>query len=171
MQLTDVSVKDYSEIQAILKKTFPLNELQPDQRQLENLKRTDLFGKALRQNDQIVALLLGYQQPDYLFLEYFAVSETLRGQGLGGRFLQAVLKQTQVPVILEVEPPETEISARRIAFYERLGFVLNPQDYQMPDLGGGHGCLKLHLMSYPEAIDPAFFSALQADIYRHIYRV
>ena len=49
---------------------------------------------------------------------------TLRGGGLGRRILDAFIRQAGQPIVLEVEPPTTDIAARRIGFYRRCGFRL-----------------------------------------------
>ncbi|MBR7146301.1 MAG: GNAT family N-acetyltransferase, partial [Oscillospiraceae bacterium] len=52
----------------------------------------------------------------------FAVREDCRGSGIGSELLDELIGTLPHPICLEVEPPETEIAKRRIAFYERNGF-------------------------------------------------
>ena len=69
---------------------------------------------------------------DALFLEHFAVNPALRSQGLGGRILEELKKQTDCPLVLEAELPETDWARRRLGFYARHrlggrgGFALFP---------------------------------------------
>ena len=55
-------------------------------------------------------------------------------------------------VILEIDPPEDDISIRRRHFYERLGFVANPYQYIHPSFRKPFTPHRLVLMSYPGAI-------------------
>ena len=55
-------------------------------------------------------------------------------------------------VILEIDPPEDEISVRRQHFYQRLGFVANPYTYIHPSFRRPFHPHRLVLMSYPEAL-------------------
>lgn len=55
-------------------------------------------------------------------------------------------------VILEIDPPEDDISIRRRHFYERLGFVANPYRYIHPSFRKPFTPHRLVLMSYPGAI-------------------
>ena len=52
-------------------------------------------------------------------------------------------------VILEIDPPEDEISIRRLHFYRRLGFVENPQEYIHPSFRKPFHAHRLVLMSRP----------------------
>ena len=63
--------------------------------------------------------------------------------------------------ILEIDPPEDEISRRRRGFYERNGFVYNEYDYIHPSYLRPPQPHRLMVMSYPEAISPAEFEAFR----------
>lgn len=79
-------------------------------------------------------------EENWVLLDYFAVTELLRGQGLGGWFLREILTRytEETPVIIEVEDPdrieersgadariemerEKEKRLRRISFYRKNG--------------------------------------------------
>ena len=55
-------------------------------------------------------------------------------------------------VILEIDPPEDDISIRRRHFYERLGFVANPYRYIHPSFRKPFTPHRLVLVSYPGPI-------------------
>ena len=55
-------------------------------------------------------------------------------------------------VILEIDPPEDEISIRRLHFYERLGFTANPHEYTHPSFRRPFHPHRLVLMSRPGAL-------------------
>jgi hypothetical protein len=93
-------------------------------------------------------------------MEYLAVDEKIRNQGLGSQILKFVRNdlssQPDAGILLEVEPPlavsgkEQELRQRRIHFYQRHGAALIMDDgaYRMPNLAGG-GSLWMHLMWLP----------------------
>ena len=64
------------------------------------------------------------------YVEHLAVSPRLRGQNMGSKALAAFCQGRRV--ILEIDPPEDEISVRRQHFDQRLGFVANPYAYIHP---------------------------------------
>jgi len=100
--------------------------------------------KHCRQQNGILDLKLGCEQLGYsinaisndaILIVLFAMNENVRGQGFGTAFLTEMIAHYQTlnvhTIILEVERPEdakseTErmIREKRIAFYERVGFVL-----------------------------------------------
>ena len=91
------------------------------------------------------ALMRHLGDTGYSFVRYFAVDESLRGRGLGGRLMRglvAVLEERGCrAVLLDVEDPDDdpahrEEGRRRIAFYERQGLALLPvAEYAPPDHG------------------------------------
>ena len=86
----------------------------------------------------------------FLFVEHFAVRKSCRNGGLGAVLLTQLTAQSRKPVILEVELPTGELEARRIAFYERNGFVMNPFEYMQPAMGEDRHAIPLRIMSYPK---------------------
>ena len=103
------------------------------------------------------------------FLEHFAVSQELRGNGAGSRIMQ-YFKEITAPknIVLEVEPPEGEIQRRRIAFYQRMGFLLNDGEYFQPDFYGKTDGIPLKLMS-TKPLDKQDFQRVTKLIHKRVY--
>ena len=81
-------------------------------------------------------------------MEHLAVSPAIRGGGLGSAILSAFCDRTE-RVVLEIDPPEDEISVRRLHFYRRLGFCDNPYAYVHPSYARPFRPHRLVLMSRP----------------------
>ena len=76
------------------------------------------------------------------------------------------------PVILEAEPPElNETARRRVAFYERLGFNLNPHEYYQPPYKPVGRPVRLVIMSAPKALTDEEFFRARTVLYRDAYEV
>lgn len=88
------------------------------------------------------------------YVEHLAISPRLRGQNMGSQALSAFAQQT-AGVILEIDPPVDEISIRRLHFYQRLGFVENPQEYLHPSFREPFTTHRLVLMSRPQPLTDA----------------
>lgn len=170
MNTLPITASDFTKIYTLIRETFPQEECYPYDFHQKAFQRDDFFGRKLVSEGEIVAFVTGFQRNDYLFLDYFAVDQKLRGQGIGSAFFRSVIEQAQTPVLLEVELPEDQLKTRRIQFYERLGFCLNTYSYKMPEIAPGFGNTPLYLMSYPHAIPDHTFPALQQDIESHIYQ-
>ncbi len=92
--------------------------------------------------------------------------EKYRNRGYGSEVLSA-LKEKYDRLVLETEPPKTEIQKRRIAFYERNGFVQNPQKYIQPAYRENGSGVELVLMSLPQKLDN--YDKTVCEIYKDVY--
>ena len=116
-------------------------------RQLENPLYTVY---AVMDGCQRVGYITVWQVRDFFFLEHFFMLEKYRNRGYGARVL-TIVKEALGCLVLEAEPPtQSEIAARRVAFYERQGFYQNPASYLQPSYHG-EAPVPLVLMSYPSS--------------------
>jgi len=116
-------------------------------------------GQGHKDGGALVGILLWWGFDDMRYLEHFATVPRLRGGGLGARALAAFTARSAVPVVLEVEPPETELSRRRVGFYRRQGFVASERPYTHPPYKRGGERVPLMLMSHPAPITDAQFAS------------
>jgi len=107
----------------------------------------------------LVGILLWWEFDDMRYLEHFATMPRVRGGGLGARTLAAFTARSAVPVVLEVELPETELSRRRVGFYRRQGFVASERPYTHPPYKRGGERVPLMLMSHPAPVTDAQFDS------------
>lgn len=105
-----------------------------------------------------------------LFVEHFASAEELRGKGIGSAVMNSLLERSgDSLVVLEVEPPEDELSRRRVQLYRRLGFTLNDGSYFQPPFYGNPKPLPLMLMS-TRPLSASEFASTAASIHRNVYK-
>ena len=113
--------------------------------------RDPLFeADAIRCDGRFAGILFHWRGDGFHYVEHLAVSPLLRGQNIGSRALAAFCEGRRV--ILEIDPPEDEISIRRLHFYERLGFTANPHEYTHPSFRRPFHPHRLVLMSRPGAL-------------------
>ncbi len=108
----------------------------------------------------LAGLLFYWVDGGMAFVEHLATEPRLRGSGIGSalmRWLFAAYPGTHV--ILEIDPPEDDISRRRLRFYERLGFHVNDYPYFHTSYSLGGPRHPLVLMSRPDPIDREEFDA------------
>ena len=104
-------------------------------------------------------------------LSALAVNENARGKGIGTKALLRWAGESESPVVLEVEPPETAIAQRRIGFYQRAGFTLNSFSYWQPAMQPGQEPIPLLLMSRPGALSEEVFRRCRDCLLREVYGV
>ncbi|MFP7494470.1 GNAT family N-acetyltransferase [Terribacillus saccharophilus] len=161
---------DFETVYELMERAFPIEEHRSFAEQKALLDREDYRIFMYEENGSLAAFCAMYNLPDFSFIEHIAVAETFRGQGMGRRIMKEIMTASEKPIILEVEPPAgSEAAARRVRFYERLGFHLHDHPYEQPPLHEGSAPLPLQLMSYPDAYDRDAFEHVKRMILHHVY--
>lgn len=121
--------------------------------------------------DKVIGILIYWDLFDFIFGDYLATAPVERNSGYGARIMKTLQMDLSKPIILEVEPPENELSSRRIAFYKRLGFHLSDHPYFMPDFANEKDTILMHLMSYPHPLKESDAEKATNVIHRRIYNL
>ena len=172
LNLQLLSQDDFPAAYELMEKAFPPAELRSYQNHCQILDHPNYRLLGLKDHDSVTAILGVWEFESFRFVEHFAVSEALRGQGIGNKLLKAYIHQSALPVVLEVEPPANETARRRIHFYLRLGCHLNDNyPYVQPPLQNGQASIPLILMSTPIPLSLQEFSTVKRTLYRIIYKV
>lgn len=109
-----------------------------------------------------------WQLTDFVFIEHFAISPELRGSGIGSSVIR-LMEQAYPRIVLEVEPPHSEDAARRIKFYEGLGFKAYAHPYLQPSYHAGGSPLKMLLMQKGMSPEEHTFTKINSEIYLEVY--
>lgn len=127
--------------------------------------------EVLREDGQTLLFVSYYLFDDYFYLEHFAVDQSLRGQGVGARAMRELMaRYPGKRLVLEVDPNPADGGERRIAFYERLGLVLNPEGIERVSFVKGGPPVFLRIMSAGRALTGEEFARLESDVYNVIGR-
>jgi GNAT superfamily N-acetyltransferase len=171
-RITDPGSADYAFAERLLTDSFP-----PEERRDVAVWRSYTHGKQHFHNmlvcdgDRRIALVTYWHFGFFCYVEHFAVSAALRSCGYGGRILSLLQSQlSPLPIVLEVELPDTEISRRRIDFYRRNGFSLLPVDYRQPPYRPGDASIPMRLMANASLTDEQVAAACGV-IYKDVYDV
>ncbi|MDO5407954.1 MAG: GNAT family N-acetyltransferase [Eubacteriales bacterium] len=130
----------------------------PPHEQREALSQKRILGDGEYHFDLIydeelfVGLALYWETEQFLYLEHFCILPEARNRRYGQKVLEK-LKERQKTLILEIDPPEDDISIRRKGFYERCGFVENPYSHVHPPYHSGNDGHRLRIMTCPGQID------------------
>ena len=117
---------DWLRIRLLYRRAFPRYERKPFQiiRRMRREGRTDVW--LAEQDGHFAGLAATINAPDVILLDYLAVHEKRRSQGVGSAFLQALLeKYAGHGLFVEIEAADRDdpdgSKARRKAFYLRNG--------------------------------------------------
>ena len=132
VRLVRASRSDYAKIKQLYRKAFPPEEQAPFWllRWKAHQRIVDFW--SVYADVHWAGLLYIVNDNDLSYIFYFAVSEEIRGKGIGSAALQtAVQKYTGRRLFLAIEEIDKAASnyaerVRRKAFYERNGFVKQP---------------------------------------------
>lgn len=150
--------------------SFPETERRDFSLFLELMEKNDYFKVyTLSNGGQYVGFITIWQFHGFAYVEHFAVDESARNGGLGGTAMKQFMEKITTPIVLEVELPTDEMSTRRIGFYERLGFKLDPNEYQQPPYRENASWLPMRLMSYGDIDLSTDFDTVKETLYQHVY--
>ena len=125
---------------------------------------------ARRTSGDVIGLLTTWSFDEFVYVEHFAISSSLRSQGYGTEALSTFIQSQQKPLILEAEPPTDETTRRRIRFYERHGLTLFDFPYMQPAYTTESQPVPLCLMG---TLDPAVTPLAQVSrvLHSEVYEV
>ena len=166
MHLSPVTPQEFDAVYSAIEDSFPREE----RRDREAARRLLLEGRyslyhTVEEGERRGCVSL-WRFPDFVFVEHLLTYPAYRNGGMGARVLSC-LKAEGLPLVLEAEPPLTEMAIRRLGFYRRAGFLENSIAYLQPPYREGDAPTPLVLLSYPAPLaDPHTAAAV---IYREVY--
>lgn len=166
--------EDFPEIWELMDCSFPPAEHRLREKQLELLLNRPAYSVLIRRQEKkgpLEGFLAYWTFQSGRFIEHFAVSPQARGGGIGGEMLRQFLQMADTSVFLEVEPPQNELTRRRIAFYQRVGFHLNDFPYTQPSMQPDQPPVPLRIMSWPEPVSGETFALRKEDFLSAVYNV
>ncbi len=158
--LTAPTDAGFDEAWTIYDASFPRSEKRDRARFVEALGDPLYRPWVFSEGECTVGIAFCWRMPRALYLEHLAVDPLRRNGRIGSRILEA-LGREGLPVILEIEPPEDELTCRRRDFYRRNGFTENPQEYIHPSYCRPFAPHRLVLMSRPEPLGAAQTAAFE----------
>lgn len=136
METRQLNTQEVRQIyQEKMKQDFPPSELRPYSSMEKLMKNGEYLCFGCFEGDTLAAYAYFVVSEGAALLDYYAVNESMRGQGVGGRFLSEIRNfamEFSAPFLsIEVEsvrsaqdPREAELRARRIRFYEHCGCTM-----------------------------------------------
>lgn len=156
-------------IQTWYEMSFPPDERRHFEYLLQLLPCPDMYLCGLVDGEILIGFVGYWHWSEMLFVEHIAVDPEQRGKQYGQRAISELRRLESPYIVLEVELPQDDISRRRIQFYERQGFTLNPFSYAQPPYQAGNPAIPMHLLSIPAITNRGTFSVLSQLIKERVY--
>lgn len=158
--------KEFIELIDLYVSAFPEEERRP----VEMLRKMVDNGNRMRFNsikcDGVLSgLFIYWEFEDFYFLEHLAIYDSMRNMKIGSQLLSYIGEHLKKEHVLEVERPETEIAARRIAYYERNGYKVADRNYMQPSYNCMDKSYPLWLMSSSGSVNPEWVNDIKTYVY------
>lgn len=172
MEIRRVRTSDpeYPFAEALLLSAFPSEEHREVTEQRDNTDNHPLFhNNVVCQENAPIGIISYWKFDGFCYIEHFAISPTLRNGGYGRQVLEQLYRLVQLPIVLEAELPDNDLSRRRIAFYQREGYQVISETYRQPPYRTQDGPLPMYLMAKDPEAKLTDVDAIVRAIYRHVY--
>ncbi|HZJ75538.1 MAG TPA: GNAT family N-acetyltransferase [Clostridia bacterium] len=169
--LKKLNAEDFDEVYSLMEKSFPKDEYRSYKEQKELLSNPIYSIYALQgDGGSVKAFIAVWEFNEFLFIEHLAVNPEYRNSGIGTRMLSEIAALFNKTACLEVEPPETELSCRRIGFYERNNFFFNEYPYIQPAISKGRKPVTLFIMTSGGTVDEKMWRQIKNTLYSKVYK-
>ena len=166
-----IDKNNFDSVYSLLERSFPPDERRSfeEQKKLLDEKEYKIYAKF--DGDALVGFLATWNFGTQAYVEHFAVSPEFRNNGVGSKMLAETIAILGVPVCLEVEKPEDELTTRRVNFYKRNGFFLNLYPYIQPAYSPEKQPVPLLIMSTGSPLTESEFEKVKSALYKKVYKV
>ena len=158
----------FDKVFEIMQLSFPKDEYRPYEEQKALLDDSRYKITAYNDNGIFKGFMALWEFEGFVFLEHFAVHPDFRNEGIGSKMLGDLIGEKKV--CLEVEPPENDITKRRIEFYRRNGFYFNEYPYIQPPISKGKNSVPLYIMTTENAVSENEFNCIKDVLYKEVYK-
>ncbi len=160
----------YEKFKGLYATSFPIFEQRSCDQQEVAFRDTRYRLLAYEKDQEFIGFIAYWQFVSYRYVEHFAISAHLRGQGFGSRLLRAFVQSTPTPVILEIDPIVDEVTKARLRFYRSCNFVENPFDHHHPPYRSEFSPHPLVVLSSGRALTEPEFRLFQTDLRQVVMR-
>ena len=93
--------------------SFPVFEQRTDEQQDDAFSCLNYHLNAYAEDGCFIGFISYWEFSDYIYIEHFAINQSLRGKGHGYRILQRFISEASKMVLLEIDPITDEVSEAR----------------------------------------------------------
>jgi GNAT superfamily N-acetyltransferase len=157
-------------VQQLYAAAFPEHERRDTSGLINLLENKNCEVNAVLLGSEFTGLCILWPFEEFVFMEHLAIDPRWRGKGIGYQVLQTIRNVSQKHILLEVEPPEDELSKKRILFYEKNGFTILAFPYVQPSYHFSGKDVPLRLMCSSPDVSDEVLSQWITRIYESVYK-
>lgn len=153
----------------IFQESFTQEFLRTYDDQAKLLSKKEYALEYIIDSDKVLGFVSWWKFDQFAFVEHIGITKACRGNGLGSKVIEKMIREHDL-LVLEVEPPNTDIDKKRIEFYKRCGMVENEFPYLQPPLQPNMPWMPLILFTNrPLTIEEC--QTVKAKLYEEVYQV
>lgn len=151
----------YEEFRKLYRQSFPVFEQRTPPQQRDAFVHDAYRLLAYTENGLFLGFIACWELAT---CRYLAVNDLLRGRGYGSRLLGDFVRAPGKPVLLEIDPVTDDVSAARLRFYQKCGFVENPYAHRHPPYRAGFAPHLLVVLTSGRAISEEEYQRFDDDL-------
>ncbi len=156
-QIRTANDPHFADFWKIYTESFPANERRTSDQQFEVFQKPHYQINTHVTDNQVVGFIASWNDPEFVFVEHFAIAPEFRSKRFGSTVLQQFIEEFKIPIILEIEMPIDELTKRRLKFYELAGFIRNPHQHYMPPYHESNPPLEMEILTLPSRISDELY--------------
>lgn len=154
----------YEEFRKLYRQSFPVFEQRTPPQQRDAFVHDAYRLLAYTENGLFLGFIACWELATCRYVEHLAVNDLLRGRGYGSRLLGDFVRAPGKPVLLEIDPVTDDVSAARLRFYQKCGFVENPYAHRHPPYRAGCAPHLLVVLTSGRAISEEEYQRFDDDL-------
>lgn len=170
IRITDPADPLLQRLLPLYEEAFPLSERR-DEAQLKRLiaGKPEMIFNAIECDNELSGLFIYWAFDGFYYLEHLAVYPEMRNKKIGQKVLDHVAAHLPGLRLLEAEPADTEIAARRVNYYRRNGYEVLDDHYLQPSYRGREYAMPLWLMgNRPTDRLQDFVTTIRDEVYWNV---
>ena len=167
LRLTSAEDSLYQQAMALYSDCFPYHEQRETASQTAVMANPEYHFTLIQEHNAFIGCVLYWETANFIYVEHFFIHPERRNNAYGKRTLEWLCAKGK-SVILEIDPINDDISARRKGFYERCGFTANPYPHIHPPYHAGIKGHDLIVMSSPEMLSADQYSAFNQYLHDRV---
>jgi len=154
----------YESFRAIYDISFPIYEQRTVEQQEYAFSFSCYHLDTYVNDGKLIGFIAYWEFDSYLYIEHFAIHPDERGKGTGKSILEHLIQTHSKYILLEIDPVQDEISARRLRFYSSIGFLENPHQHVHPAYREGFEGHRLTVLTTERVITPDEYEVFAHDL-------
>lgn len=128
----------YTTFRTLYENSFPIYEQRTIEQEELAFNSENYSLDIYEHENKFIGFISYWEFETYIYIEHFAINDTLRGEGYGSRVLNSFIEEMTKQIILEIDPVTDEKTAARLRFYQKCGFYENQHRHTHPPYRDGY---------------------------------